>query len=88
MAGVAIIRDGAPIGACMASIVAAEAPRKVHVAKVVGIGTPGHIHGGEHISRVHACTCRIAVIHKGAFLAIHLGIGRAIEIVQRRCDLL
>jgi len=49
VAGGAVLRDAGSVFGGVIAVVAAEASWVVHVADVIGMSSPGHLHGGKDV---------------------------------------
>src|ERR1700683_2323624 len=88
MACGAIVGNGLAIGTSMATIVAAEAARRVHVAKVIRVRTPGDTHVGEDISKIDRCHLFSRLLHQRALRPIDFRVIGLIKLVDLTSDAL
>ena len=66
MASGTVIGDGLAIGARVTAIMAAEAARRIDVAKVIRLCAPGHTHVGEDVAQVDIRHFLAGLLHRCA----------------------
>ena len=84
---IAILLDHAAVGRLVLIVVAAEAARRVHVAEVVLVRSPGHLHRREDVAADRAAARHDGVVDVGAVRGDERRVVLAVEAAQRRGDL-
>src|SRR6202158_6316372 len=60
----AVVRDRLPVRACVAPIVAAEAPGEIIVAQIVGMHSPCHLHRRKNIPQINLRNAFRRLLHQ------------------------
>jgi len=84
----AVIRDGLAVGTGMTAVMAAEAARRVHVAKVIRVSTPGDTHVGEDIAEIDRRHLLARLLHRRALRPIDFRVIGLIKLVDLGSDAL
>src|SRR5579872_589380 len=83
MAGGAIVRDRAPVGTHMISVMTTEATRRVHVPDVARIQTPANLHLRENILQIDRLYRLDRVFDVSATAFSNLRVGGLVEPLER-----
>src|ERR1035438_2207789 len=78
----AVISYGLAVGTGMTAVMAAEAARRIHVAKVIRVRTPADTHVGEDIAEIDRRHLFNRLLHRRALRAINLRVIRSIEVCE------
>ena len=84
---IAIVRNGSPVRAHVAAIMAPEAARKIHVPQIVRIRAPGDLHLRKHVAQINGLHRVLGVFDVGSAALIELRVIGLVKLVQVRCDL-
>jgi hypothetical protein len=82
MARGAVIRNGLAIGTGMTAVMAAEAARRIHVAKVIRARAPGDTHVGEDIAEIDRRHLLARLLHRRALRPIDFRVIGLIKLVD------
>src|ERR1035438_9598878 len=82
MARGTVIANGLAVGTGMTAVMAAEAARRIHVAKVIRVRTPADTHVGEDIAEIDRRHLFARLLHRCVLRPINLRVIRSIEICE------
>src|SRR5580704_7320863 len=88
MARGTVIGNGLAVGTGVTAVMAAEASRRIHVAKVIRVRTPGDTHVGEDVAEIDRYHRFSRLLNQRVLRPINLWVIRSIKLVDLASDAL